>query len=354
MKILAFETSCDETSLACLEVDKKNLNIPGFTISSQIKLHAKWGGVVPELAARQHTINIIPLLHETLTQAKWQPKDIDLLAVTSGPGLVTSLHVGVATAQALAAAWHKPIISVNHIAGHLVSPFVNSKNWPLAFHKNTWPAVALVASGGHTELYKMKSINHWQLLGKTLDDAVGEAFDKVGKMLGLAYPGGPKVSKLAVLGNDKAFAYPRPMLKSKDYNFSFAGLKTAVLYSLHKLENSKINKQVKADVSASFQTAALDVLIIKTIKAAQENKAKTVIVSGGVSANQELRKRMTEALLVKTPHLKILWPDLSVTGDNAAMIGLAAAVETNFKVSNKMLNNWQTIKANANWELWND
>lgn len=353
MKILAIETSCDETSIACLEVNKKNLKIPGFTVSSQIKLHAKWGGVVPELAARQHTVNIIPLIQETLQSAKWSPKNIDLLAVTSGPGLVTSLHVGVATAKALAAAWQKPLVGVNHIAGHLVSPFVNPSHWSLAYKKTIWPAVALVVSGGHTELYKMPAINQWQLLGKTLDDAAGEAFDKVGKMLQLPYPGGPKVSKLAVLGNEKAFAYPRPMLKTKDYNFSFAGLKTAVLYSLNKFAKPKINQKIKADICASFQTAALDVLIAKTLKAALENKAKTVLVSGGVAANQELRKRMTETLLAKIPHLKILWPDLSVTGDNAAMIGLAAAVATNFKISKKMFNNWQTINANANWELWN-
>lgn len=353
MKILAFETSCDETSIACLEVNKKKLNIPSFTISSQIKLHAKWGGVVPELAARQHTINIIPLLQETLQQAKWKPKDIDLLAVTSGPGLVTSLHVGVATAKALAAAWQKPLIGVNHIAGHLVSPFVNPNNWSWAFKKTIWPAVALVVSGGHTELYKMKSINQWQLLGKTLDDAVGEAFDKVGKMLQLPYPGGPKVSKLAVLGNDKAFAYPRPMLKTKDYNFSFAGLKTAVLYSLNKFDKQKIDQKIKSDICASFQTAALDVLITKTLKAAQANKAKTVIISGGVSANQALRQKMNAVLKKEIPNINILWPDLNVTGDNAAMIGLAAAVSTNFKISKKLSNNWQNINANANWELWN-
>lgn len=351
MKILAIETSCDETAISCLDINKKSIHQPGSAISSQIKLHAKWGGVVPELAARQHTINIIPLLKQTLEQAKWQEKNIDIIAVTSGPGLITSLHVGVASAKALAAAWHKPLIGINHISGHLVSPFVNPKNWPLAYNKNIWPAAALVVSGGHTEIYKMTSINKWKLLGKTLDDAVGEAFDKVGKMLNLPYPGGPKVSKLAALGNDKAFIYPRPMIKSKDYNFSFAGLKTAVLYSLLKL-NNKVNQQTKADVCASFQTAALDVLITKTIKAAESIKAKSIIISGGVSANQTLRQKLSEAVK-QLPNVKILWPELNVTGDNAAMIGLAAAVQTNFKANKKLLNNWQKLTANANWELWN-
>lgn len=349
MRILGIETSCDETSLAVLELTARSCRLVAHTVSSQVKLHAKWGGVVPELAARKHTETIIPLLHETLGQAKIKPAQIDALAVTAGPGLITALHVGVETAKALAYTWRKPLIGVNHIAAHIVSPFLTTEYWSLSSRSTTWPAVALVVSGGHTELYKLTSLTSWKLLGKTLDDAAGEAFDKVGKLLKLPYPGGPRVSKLAESGNNKAYAFPRPMLKSDDLNFSFAGLKTAVRYAI---ENKKLSTKQKADVCASFQQAAVEVLVAKTIRAAKKIRARTVLISGGVSANRELRKQLTAATKLLDPSIRTLYPDLKFTGDNAAMIALAGALEAKLRGLKVFGNGWKNLSAQANWELW--
>lgn len=354
MNILALETSCDETSTAVLKINNRQLNLLALNTSSQIKLHAPYGGVVPELAARRHVEIIIPLIEQTLSQAKIKPSKIDALAVTGGPGLITALQVGVETGKILAAIWHKPLIPVNHITGHLVSSFLSPRQWFVAQQKNTWPAVALVVSGGHTEIHLMKSINRWRLLGRTLDDAAGEAFDKVAKMLGLPYPGGPAVAKLAKSGNSQTFNLPRPMIKNQDYNFSFAGLKTAVLYSLKKYSPSTISHQLKANMCASFQQAAIDVLLYKIFKAAQEFKTKTIIVSGGVSANQELRRQLTLKVNTLHPTPYTLLPDLEFTGDNAAMIALAAyVISNNGKNLPKYKMTWKNLTADANWELWN-
>ncbi len=354
MNILALETSCDETSAAVIDLNPKRLHLAAINISSQIKLHAPYGGVVPELAARRHAEIIVPLINQTLKQAKISPRKIDALAVTGGPGLITALQVGVATAKTLAYAWHKPLIPVNHITGHLVSPFLKPKLWSEAQSKKYWPAVALVISGGHTEIYLMPALNKWLLLGRTLDDAVGEAFDKVAKVLCLPYPGGPAVAKLATKGNPQSFALPRPMIKNQDYNFSFAGLKTAVLYALKKYSAAAINQRLKADMCASFQQAAIDVLLYKVLKAAREYKAKNIIVSGGVSANQELRHQLTSKIKQLHPTPYCLLPDLQFTGDNAAMIALAGYVIThNGQQLNKYQNTWKNLTAQANWELWN-
>lgn len=354
MFVLGIESSCDETSIAVLKVTRAELNLKGFSLASQTKLHARWGGVVPELAARRHAETIIPLLDQTLHQAGLRPRALDLIAVTQGPGLITALQVGVETAKALSAAWRKPLVGVNHIAGHLVSPFLTQATWQLAQTKKLWPAVALVVSGGHTELYLMTSLNHWQCLGRTLDDAAGEAFDKVGKMLQLAYPGGPKVAALAKRGNPQALALPRPMLKSQNDNFSFAGLKTAVLYSLKPQAISHKRKayslKLKADVCASFQAAALDVLVAKTFGLAERAGARSVLVSGGVSGNQALRQacqRKADKL-----GLRLLFPDYRFTGDNAAMIALAGATTFRLKIPSLRAASWQRLQANANWELW--
>jgi len=352
MRILSLETSCDETSIAVLQLTRDQLKLAGFTVASQTTLHAPWGGVVPELAARRHTEDIIPLLDYTLQQAKIKPEQLDLIAVTSGPGLITSLQVGVATAKALAYTWHKPVLGVNHIAGHIVSPFLSNQTWRLAHQQTTWPAIAAVVSGGHTELYLMKSLSNWKLLGRTLDDAAGEAFDKVAKMLGLPYPGGPQVSKSAEAGNPSTFALPRPMLKQAGYNFSFAGLKTAVLYALKKESRGKRNKELVANMCASFQQAAIEVLVGKTIKAAQAYRARSVILSGGVSANQALRQELRQQLKKLMPTTQLLLPELRFTGDNAAMIALAAGVQINLKPTKVALPNYQKLSAQANWELW--
>ena len=355
MRILGIETSCDETSIAVLSLIQPKLKLEAFTVASQTKLHARWGGVVPEVAARQHSQVIIPLLHHTLQQAGVQPAAIDVVAVTQGPGLITALQVGVETAKALAAAWCKPIIGVNHIAGHMVSPFLATSSWPLATRKMTWPAVALIVSGGHTELYLMSSITSWKLLGKTLDDAAGEAFDKVGKMLKLPYPGGPKVAQLAQQGRADAFDLPRPLLQNKNCDFSFAGLKTAVLYALQKENQKKLRTSgqvLVADMCASFQQAAIDVLVGKAVRAVQQTRAKSLIVSGGVSANQALRARLQRETEQQLKGVKLLFPELRFTGDNAAMIALAGALAVN---SRKTLGKkgWAKLQANANWELWN-
>lgn len=354
MHVLGIETSCDETSIAILDYRvSRQPNLKALTVSSQTKLHARWGGVVPELAARRHTEAIIPLLQKTLVEAHLLPQDIDLIAVTTGPGLITALQVGVETAKALSLAWHIPIQSVNHISGHLVSPFLTKGAWRIANKVKYWPAVALVASGGHTELYLMKNITHAQLLGKTLDDAAGEAFDKVAKMLHLPYPGGPQVSRLAQKGNPLTFNFPRPLLKHKNLDFSFAGLKTAVLYTLQKTprthyeSNSKmlsIRSVTKNSICASFQAATIEVLVSKTLRAVNQTGARLILVSGGVSANLELRQQFKN-IVRKHKHLTLMLPELKYTGDNAAMIALAAAVKPK-------LQSWNSTQANANWELW--
>ncbi|MBU1039160.1 tRNA (adenosine(37)-N6)-threonylcarbamoyltransferase complex transferase subunit TsaD [Patescibacteria group bacterium] len=352
MIVLGLETSCDETSWALLKVTKKKLEQLSLTISSQTKLHARWGGVVPELAARRHNQTILPLLQTTLQQAGLKPQQINLVAVTQGPGLITALTVGTQTAKALSFVWQKPLLGINHIAGHLISPFLNPKVWPTAFTKTTWPAVALVVSGGHTELYLMSSLTKYKLLGKTLDDASGEAFDKTAKMLNLAYPGGPKVSKLAQTGNPTTYNFPRPMLQHAGYNFSFAGLKTAVLYSLKKIKKP-LNLKTKADICSSFEQAVIDVLVNKSLKAIKQYSARSLLVSGGVSANQKLRQALANSLQKNQLPVKLLLPELNFTGDNASMIALAGAVATDFKPAQKLKNNWQKLQANANWELWN-
>ncbi|MDP3986264.1 MAG: tRNA (adenosine(37)-N6)-threonylcarbamoyltransferase complex transferase subunit TsaD [Candidatus Veblenbacteria bacterium] len=350
MNVLGIETSCDETSVAVLKFSQGQIKLAAHLVSSQVKLHARWGGVVPELAARRHTEVIIPLLDTTLKKARTTPAKIDLIAVAAGPGLITALQVGVETAKTLALAWKKPLVGVNHIAGHLVSPFLATSSWPLANRKTTWPAVALVVSGGHTELHLIKSLGQQRLLGRTLDDAAGEAFDKTAKLLKLPYPGGPQVAKLARLGDPTAFVFPRPLIKNSNYDFSFAGLKTAVLYQVQKLKN--ITPQTQADLCASFQNAAVEVLVSKTLRAAREHKAKTIIVAGGVSANHELQKQLTAAAKLLRPAPGTLFPDSEFTGDNAAMIALAGAIEANKRGLKPYKNGWRTTQAQANWELW--
>jgi len=352
MIVLGIETSCDETSIALLNFSHRKIELAAHLVSSQTKLHAPYGGVVPELAARRHTEVIIPLLDEALRLAKISPPKIDAIAVTGGPGLITALQVGVETAKTLALVWKKPLIPVNHIAGHLVSPFLSKGKWHLTTKKNTWPAVALIVSGGHTELHLLKRVDDWHLLGRTLDDAAGEAFDKVAKLLQLPYPGGPQVSKLATLGKREAFKFPRPLLTHKNYDFSFAGLKTAVLYALQKFKSNKITPKLKADICASFQAAAVEVLIHKTLRAAKDYKAKTVIVAGGVAANKELKRQfMAAAISLPTVH-NILFPDPNFTGDNAAMIALAGAITAQQSGFKRYQNNWKSTQARANWELW--
>jgi len=312
MIILGIETSCDDTGIAVVEFDRqKKCRILSNVISSQIKVHAPHGGVVPNLAARAHLKNIKPVLQQALKQAGDQR--IDLIAVTHKPGLIPCLLVGLNFAKALAYNWQKPIMEINHIQGHIYANWFNDT-------KPEFPLLALVVSGGHTQLVLIKKYGDFKILGQTRDDAAGEAFDKVAKLLGLGYPGGPLISQRALKGDSSVFNLPRPMINSKDYDFSFSGLKTAVLYEVKK--QKKISQKYINDMAASFQQAAIDVLIKKTIKAAKEYKVKTVILSGGVAANPELRKQIEKS--VKELNIKFQMPDIKLCTDNGAMTALAA------------------------------
>ncbi len=318
MIILGIETSCDDTGIALIEYDRqKKCRILSNIISSQIEVHAPYGGVVPNLAARAHLKNIKPVLEEALKKANY-PK-IDLIAVTKEPGLIPCLLVGINFAKALAYNWSIPIIETNHIKGHIYANWLNNSNIE-------FPILSLVVSGGHTQLVLMKSHKDFKILGETRDDAVGEAFDKVAKLLGLGYPGGPMISQRALKGSPLAFNLPRPMIKNKDYDFSFSGLKTAVLYEI-KSKKEKLSEKYINDMAASFQQAAIDVLISKTIKAANEFKIKTIILAGGVAANSELRKQMEEKIKKDLSNIKFQMPEIKLCTDNGAMIAMAAVYE---------------------------
>jgi N6-L-threonylcarbamoyladenine synthase len=305
--VLAIETSCDETAVAILRAPR---NILASEVASQIDLHKRYGGVVPEVASRNHLPRIRPLIEAALQRSGSSLTDIDCVAATRGPGLLTSLLVGYSAAKGLAIGLGKPFIGINHLEGHLLSPFLPGID-------RAFPSIGLIVSGGHTMLVRSTGIGAYHLLGRTLDDAAGEAFDKVAKLLELPYPGGPEIDRLARQGNPKKFDLPRSMAKSGDFNFSFSGLKTAVRYLLPKLEGD-----FQADLCASFQEAAVDVLVQKTIRAAERSGVQLVTVSGGVSANSRLRSRMLEATTSARLDLKLASPSLST--DNAAMIAYAA------------------------------
>ncbi|MFA6322562.1 MAG: tRNA (adenosine(37)-N6)-threonylcarbamoyltransferase complex transferase subunit TsaD [Candidatus Buchananbacteria bacterium] len=312
MIILGIESSCDETAAAVVKISGRRFDILGHTISSQINIHKKYGGVVPEVAARNHIINIIPVVEQTLHQAKIQPKQINRVAVTYGPGLITSLMVGLETAKTLSFAWQKPIVAINHMRAHIYANWLENK-------KIIFPVMCLVVSGGHTELVLIKDNSKFKKVGQTLDDAAGEAFDKVAKLLDVGYPGGPVISRLAKTGNAKAFNLARPMINANNLDFSFSGLKTSVLYAVQKAKRT--DQKFKADMCASFQQAAIDVLVSKTIKAAQQYKVKTIMLSGGVSANLLLRQTLSEQ--AGYFGFEFLMPRIDFCTDNAAMVAVA-------------------------------
>lgn len=380
MKILAIETSCDETAISILEATgtKKNpvFRVLGNTVLSQISTHRPFGGVVPNLAMREHQKNLVPILEHTLKEAhmltrvtknitvnkkqkasgarlektlekilvrepillesaqkffkKYLPPDIDAIAVTYGPGLEPALWVGVNFAKALSTMWGKPIIPTNHLEGHIYASWLSEGKPP------EFPLLALIVSGGHTELLLVKNHLRYMRLGETRDDAIGEAFDKVAKMLGLGYPGGPEISKIAEHGKSDAFDFPRPMIHSGDFDFSYSGLKTSVLYTLQDLEPArktkkrssvapiKISTKRKADIAASFQQAAVDVLIKKSAQALKKYKPKSFVVGGGVIANKKLRSSLETLVHKLFPETTLYLAPLWLTGDNAAMIAAAA------------------------------
>lgn len=313
MRILGIESSCDDTGVAVVDVARDgSCTIVSNVIATQD--HARTGGVVPEVAARHHAEAIIPTIDRSLTEAKCTMDDIDAIAVTRGPGLIACLLVGVETAKAIAVAHNKPLVGVNHMEGHVTSTFVEHPHVQ-------FPAMVLLASGGHTMLVHMKDRTSYERIGNTRDDAAGEAFDKVAKMLGLPYPGGPQIARRALQGDPHKYQFPRPMVHDHNYDFSFAGLKTAVLY--HIRDHQPVTEQDTADIAASFQESAVSVLVEKTRKAAVEYGARTVILGGGVSANTELRTRLMKTFAATQTQVVVPSPGLFT--DNGAMIAVAAA-----------------------------
>ena len=309
--LLALESSCDETAAAICTLDGE---LVASRISSQIEIHRQYGGVVPEVASRNHILHVRPLVQQVLADTGKNLGDMAAFAATSGPGLVSSLLIGTSMAKSLALAETKPFIAVNHMEGHLLSPFMNGAG-PVR------PCVALIVSGGHTMLVRLHGVGRYELLGRTRDDAAGEAFDKVAKMIGLPYPGGPEIDNLAGRGDPEAFAFPRSFLDGRSLEFSFSGLKTAVLYELPRLDLK--SEQVLADLSASVQTAIIDVLVEKVVLAARQCGQPLVTVSGGVSCNRGLRSALTSRC--KKEGLQLLLAQPALCTDNAGMIAFAAA-----------------------------
>jgi N6-L-threonylcarbamoyladenine synthase len=375
MRILAIETSCDDTGIAIVETKGKkaaDFDVLANIVSSQAEIHKKYGGVFPMMAKREHQLNLVPTLTQALKDANLlnksetennlkqeelnkilerepelekqlipflkenQKPDVDLIAVTQGPGLEPCLWVGINFARALSFAWKIPIIPVNHIESHILVNYLNNKEIKL-------PALALVVSGGHTQLILTKKIGSYKILGETRDDAAGECFDKCAKILGLEYPGGPLISKLAE-GIKADELLPRPMINTKDYDFSFSGLKTAVLYSWQKNQSMGVAK-----MAAEVQQAIIDVLVKKTIAAGKDFKVKTIILGGGVSANQELRKQLQNAIknLNNSTGLvvELLAPQIDHSTDNGLMTAITAYFHKTKKIG------WQKLRADANLRI---
>lgn len=388
MIILSIETSCDDSAISLVKANggfkRPQLEILSHNVSSQTKIHEKWGGVVPTLAKREHGRNLMPLLVKALKEAglftmdkknlpAFEPKKIekilerepellteffktiphlkkpkiDAIAVTEGPGLEPALWVGINFARALSSVWSKPIIPVNHLEGHLYAAIINenvkikNKKAKTKDTKIQFPALALIVSGGHTELILVRDWLKYKLIGSTRDDAVGEAFDKVARILDLPYPGGPQISKLAkaapqTTAPETEIKLPRPMINSGDFDFSFSGLKTAVLYLVQKLKaEGNFNNQAKALIAKDFQQACIDVLVSKTRRAIAKFRPKTVIIGGGVTANQELRNQLEKAVR-QHPDINFFVPDQKFTTDNATMIAAAAYLRSLAKTPRKI------------------
>jgi len=374
MKILAIETSCDETAISLVDAKGDHSNatfeILGNVVLSQAKLHAEYGGVFPNLAKREHAKNLIPVFEQVLKESnflkskgkesgnelkalssklkavferepellkqflefipKIEKPDIDLIAVTSGPGLEPALWVGINFAHALSLVWGIPVIPANHMEGHIVSSLLetSSKVKSQKLKVIEFPVLALLISGGHTEIVLMRDWMDYEIIGHTRDDAVGEAFDKVARLLGLPYPGGPEISRIAQLGTPTTkWKLPRPMVNSGDYDFSFSGIKTAVLYKTK--EAGELSTKDKQDLALEFETAVTEVLLKKTLGAAREYGAKTVILGGGVSANKRIRETFEKEISEKHPRIDFIVPNLDLSTDNALMIAVAAYFRAN-------------------------
>jgi len=394
MKILSIETSCDETGVSILEysLESKNIKILGDTLASQIELHAQYGGVFPAMAKRAHAEKIIPLIIETLEQSslliekknkistkdfekisfldekekdlkivlveyfqKYQKPDIDYIAVTVGPGLEPALWVGVNTARTLGTIWDIPVIPIDHMEGHLLTPILkrlDDKNF--CFEDIHFPAISLLISGGHTELVLVETFGKYKKIGQTRDDAIGEAFDKVARMLGLPYPGGPAISKLAhkfreslhAKNIENPFVLPRPMLNSKDYDFSFSGIKTAVLYTIRDLDNN-VTDEEKEMIACEFEDAVTEVLLKKLLNAVDEYGAQSIIVGGGVASNTYIKKSIIEKINSINVNAQVYFPEQAMATDNAVMIGLVGIL----KLAIGWLEETETIPLKANGNL---
>ena len=316
MLVLGIESSCDETGVALVRTQGSGVpDLLAHALHSQIDMHQAYGDVVPELASRDHIRRVLPLAETVLAESGCRLSEVDVVAYTRGPGLAGALLVGAGVACALGCALDKPVLGVHHLEGHLLSPFLSAD--PPQF-----PFVALLVSGGHTQLMRVEGVGRYELLGETIDDAAGEAFDKSAKLMGLGYPGGPALSRLAEQGDPTAFKLPRPLLHSGNLDFSFAGLKTAVLTQARKLGDELEVR--KADLAASTQAAIVDVLVKKTLTALQDSGLKRVVVAGGVGANRLLRAQLDAACAAR--HVRVHYPELHLCTDNGAMIAMAAAM----------------------------
>ncbi len=315
--ILGIETSCDETASAILLKQNDRINLVSNIVASSSHIQAKYGGIIPEQAAREQVKAIIPVIKEALEQAELDPEDLDALAVTQGPGLIGSLLVGVETAKTLSLVWNKPLIPVNHLIGHFYANWIDSNP--------SFPCIGLLASGGHTDLVLFESHGKFKYLGGTRDDAAGECFDKCARILSLPYPGGPQISKLAQKGDPKSYSLPRPMINSRNFDFSYSGLKTAVLNLVKSMAKSEL---VKADelshLCASIEQAIIDPLISKTIQAAKRFNINQIIMAGGVAANQKLRVELEKNCQLSINNYQLSIPPPYLCTDNAAMIASAA------------------------------
>ncbi len=349
MKILSIETSCDDTCITIFEVKGNNFKILANNTNSQISVHIPYGGVFPSLAKREHIKNLPILLDASLKQAKLNKKEVpvDLIVVTHGPGLEPSLWTGIVFAKELSLKWKVPVMPANHMEGHIMSVFGKTKG-NFKVEKPKGPILSLLVSGGHTQLVLSEKWMEYKIIGETLDDAVGEAFDKVARMLELPYPGGPQISKLAenqreLGGAEYNFTLPRPMKYTKDFNFSFSGLKTAVLYLTQK---TGLSDTVKSEVALEFENAAIECLTHKTGKAIEKYGVKTLIVSGGVSANLHLRREMKKLC---GKNIKLLFPQKELSMDNSIMIGIAGYLR--YVKDKKKTPRTSGIKAKGNLRL---
>lgn len=335
MRVLGLETSCDETAAAFIEASPDGSRVLADVVHSQVKLHEAFGGVVPELASRDHLARVLPVVHETLSRAGARVEDIDLVAVTSGPGLVGALLVGVQVGKALAWSLNKPLVGTNHLLGHAHAIHLSEE-------RPAFPYLALVASGGHTSLYDVRGPDDVRALGHTLDDAAGEAFDKVGKMLGLPYPAGAVIDRLAKTGDPNRHAFPRALKMRSSYDFSFSGVKTAVLTHLDK--HGMPEGQALNDLCASFQEAVCDSLVTKAIRAAQAHGHERLVLGGGVAANSRLRELLRQR--GEAEGLGVWVPPMGLCTDNGAMIALAGYYRYQSRGPDAF-----TLNANAAWRI---